>query len=92
MAKKSRGGKEGTPELCRPGSMPPGSAELHRGGGPPDNPELFRRGSIAPTMPELGGMFRPQNFVDRIKENERKKEDSYETGLVAGHKRMAGMP
>lgn len=87
MAKKSK-----RSELCRPGNMPVGSPELHRGGGPPDNPELHRKGSIAPTMPELGGTFRPSSFVDRTKENELAKEDSFETGLVSGHKRMAGMP
>lgn len=72
--------------------MPVGSSELHRGGGPPDNPELCRRGSIAPTMPELGGTFRPQQFVDRIRSNEVLKETPFEQDLVAGHKRMAGMP
>jgi hypothetical protein len=104
---KVRGGKmkEGTPELCRPGTMPGGNSELNRGSGmPPSNPELCRPGIMPNTMPELdrgkGVGAYGASLVDRTAQNERARETPYDvatgpvsdTNLIPGHKRMAGMP
>jgi hypothetical protein len=100
---KVRGGKmkEGTPELCRSGTMPPGSSELNRGAGSvPGNSELCRPGTMPATMPELDRRgFRGGPFVDRTSENERMVCDGYnkatggssDSDLTPGHKKMAGM-
>ena len=95
---KRRGGKmkEGTPELCRSGSMPSGNSELRRGTGMlPVNSELCRPGKIPATMPEIDrGGFSGGSLVDRTAQNEAAKEDYMDqtTAFIPGHKIMAGMP
>lgn len=61
--------------------------------------ELCRPGTIKGTMPELGGMFRPQRFVDRTAQLDKECHDVFdkatggksESDFISGHKRMAGM-
>jgi hypothetical protein len=75
------------------------NSELCKSGNPPNSPEMFRGGEIAGTMPELGGMFRPQKFIDRTDQICSATKDLFDnaTGgtsdsdLTSGHKRMAGM-